>query len=102
MRAATAFLALALLSTSAQAEPGFDRVLSAVTLSFADGDTDRAVLVDNGDAGADLYLYRALDSNRAMTPAKPALLKKAAAWSGALFGATPSLGERKGITARQI
>jgi len=91
MRVATAFLALAPLSTPARAEPGFDRVLSAVTLSFADGDADRAVLVDNGDAGADLYLYRALDSSRAMTPAKPALLKKSAAWSGAMFGTTPSL-----------
>lgn len=72
--------------------PSFERVLSAVTLSFAsNGETDRAVLVENDDAGADLYIYRALDAARGDAPVKPALLKKNAAWSGAMWGSRPSL-----------
>ncbi len=84
-----AFLVFA-LPAYAQA-PDLARVLSAVTLSFeSNGDTDRAVLVENDDAGADLYIYRALEPSRA-APAKPALVKKNAAWSGAMWGTRPSL-----------
>jgi hypothetical protein len=72
--------------------PGFERVLSAVTLNFTDGGaTDRAVLVDNLDAGADLYLYLSLDDAKPDAPVKPALVKKNAAWSGAMWGTRPSL-----------
>jgi hypothetical protein len=40
--------------------PGLDRVLSVATLSFSqNGETDRAVLVENDNAGADLYIFRA-------------------------------------------
>lgn len=58
--------------------PGFERVLSAATLSFElNGDTDRAVLVQNDDAGADLYIYLGLDSPESDAPIRPALVKKA-------------------------
>lgn len=76
---------------AARAEtPDYSRVISSVTLSFSAGDTDRAVLVENDDAGADLYIYRALEPSPA-PPAKPALVKKNAAWSGAMWGTRPSL-----------
>lgn len=83
-----AFVAFA-LPAYAQA-PDYSRVLSSVTLSFEDGDMDRAVLVENGDTGADLYIYRALEPAHD-TPAKPALVKKDAAWSGAMWGQFASL-----------
>ena len=52
----------------ARAEPfGYERVISTVTLSFGDdGSTDRAVLVDNFDAGADLYIFRAIEDAKRM------------------------------------
>jgi hypothetical protein len=79
-------------AAAAQAEPDYSRVISSVTLSFEGGDTDRAVLVENGDAGADLYIYRNLEPARDLvTPAKPFLVKKNAAWSGAMWGTRPSL-----------
>lgn len=81
----------AITSALAHAEtPDYSRVLSSVTLSFEGGDTDRAALVENDDAGADLYIYRALEPSRA-APAKPTLVKKSAAWSGAMWGTQPSL-----------
>jgi len=81
-----------LAATAARAEPDYSRVISSVTLSFEGGDTDRAVLVENGDAGADLYIYRNLEPARDLsTPAKPALAKKDAAWSGGMWGQRPSL-----------
>lgn len=87
-----AFSAIAAITSSpAYAEtPDYSRVISSVTLSFEGGDTDRTVLVENDDAGADLYIYRALEPSRA-APAKPALIKKNAAWSGAMWGTRPSL-----------
>lgn len=79
-------------AASAQAEPDYSRVISSVTLSFEGGDLDRAVLVENGDAGADLYIYRALEPGRDLAkPVKPALIKKNAAWSGGMWGQHPSL-----------
>jgi hypothetical protein len=71
--------------------PGFERVLSAVTLSLQDGATDRAVLVDNRDTGADLYIYLSVDAAKADAPLKPALVKKDAAWSGVMWGTRPTL-----------
>jgi hypothetical protein len=93
MRGLAIIAGLACLTTSARAaEPDYSRILSTVTLSFEGGDIDRAVLVENGDSGADLYLYRALEPARDLaTPAKPALVKKNAAWSGAMWGTRPSL-----------
>jgi len=71
---------------------GYDRVLASVTLSFDDsGSTDRAVLVDNLDGGADLYLYRSIEDVRPDVAATPAFVKKAAAWSANAWGARPSL-----------
>jgi hypothetical protein len=73
-------------------EPLLARVLSAVTLSFSqNGETDRAVLVENDDAGADLYIYLNLDPANSKGVVKPALVKKNAAWSGAMWGSRPSL-----------
>lgn len=91
MRAMTLAIAAICLVTAAQAEPDFSRVLSSVTLSFENGDTDRAVLVENNDGAADLYIYRALEPMRE-GPARPALMKKDAAWTGAMWGARPELG----------
>lgn len=87
------FLIAALMAaTAAQAEPDYSRVVSSVTLSFEGGDTDRAVLVENGDAGADLYVYRNLEpASDPAKPVKPMLVKKDAAWSGAMWGTRPSL-----------
>jgi hypothetical protein len=72
--------------------PGFERVLSAATLSFElNGDTDRAVLVENDDAGTDLYIYLGLDPPKSDAHIKPALMKKGAALSGSMWGTRPSL-----------
>ncbi len=50
---------------------GYERVISTVTLSFEDdGSTDRAVLVDNFDAGADLYIFRAIEDIKPDSPMK--------------------------------
>lgn len=86
-------LAAALFSTVSCAEnPGFERVLSAVTLSFdAHSGVDRAVLVENLEDGADLYIYLGVDSARTDAPKRPALVKKNAAWSGSMWGTRPSL-----------
>ncbi|MCC3244533.1 hypothetical protein LG047_04210 [Methylocystis sp. WRRC1] len=92
MRGIAVLLAATNIATAAYAEADYSRVISTVTLSFENGDTDRAALVENGDAGADLYIYRGLEPARDLaTPAKPALIKKDAAWSGAMWGARPSL-----------
>lgn len=70
--------------------PGLDRVLSAVTPNFGDDGYDLAVLVDNLDDGADLYVYLGLDRNKP-DATKPALVKKNAAWTGSMFGTRPTL-----------
>ena len=91
IRTADLFLIVAalLLARPATAEtPDYSHVLSSVTLSFDGGDTDRAVLVENDDGGADLYVYLALQPAAA---AKPALVKKNAAWSGFMWGTRASL-----------
>jgi hypothetical protein len=72
--------------------PGLDRVLSAETFSFqSNGEMDRAVLVENDDAGADLYVFLNLDPAGSRGAVKPALVRKNAAWSGSLWGTRPSL-----------
>ncbi|WP_051335787.1 hypothetical protein [Methylocapsa acidiphila] len=80
-------------SSPALAEaPNFANVLSAVTLDFAGGgQQDRAVLVQNADDGADLYIYLVkdeADSERSWTLAE---LKKNLVFSGAMWGQLPSL-----------
>jgi hypothetical protein len=92
----TTLAALTLCAVSAlpaRAEPsGYERVISTVTLSFGDdGSTDRAVLVDNFDAGADLYIFRSIEDAKPDSPMNPLLVKKAAAWNGAMWGSRPSL-----------
>ncbi len=92
----TTLAALTLCAVSAlpaRAEPsGYERVISTVTLSFGDdGYTDRAVLVDNFDAGADLYIFRSIEDAKPDLPMNPTLVKKAAAWNGAMWGSRPSL-----------
>ncbi len=85
-------LAALALAAPAAANETYERVLSVVTLSFqADGGTDRAVLVANGDAGADLYLYLDVNDGQPDAATKPALVKKKAAWSGAMWGSRPTL-----------
>lgn len=87
-------LATALVAASAaHAEPDYSRILDVETFSAeGNGDTDRAVLVENGDSGADLYIYRALDASAdPAKPPKPALVKKNAAWDGGMWGSRPSL-----------
>jgi hypothetical protein len=90
----TALVAVAFFAAApARAEPDYSRVLDVETVSTTDEpDMGRAVLVDNGDAGADLYIY--LSSEAASDPARPqrpALVKKDAAWNGRLSGSRPSL-----------
>jgi hypothetical protein len=70
----------------------YERVISAVTLSFGDdGAADRAVLVSDLDSSADLYVYRDLSEAKADKPMKPALMKKAIAFDGGMWGSRPSL-----------
>lgn len=94
-----ASIGLLAFAARAHAEtPSYDRVLSAVTLNMqGDGGLDRAVLADNRDTGADLYIYLGLDSamrdDKPAPAPKPALVKKDAAWSGAMWGTRPSLAE---------
>jgi hypothetical protein len=90
-RLAMIFPALFLAGT-ALAEPDYSGVLDSETLSFEDGSTDRAVLVEGGEEGADLYIYLNLDTVRDASKAmKPALVKKGAAWNGGMWGSRPSL-----------
>jgi hypothetical protein len=72
--------------------PGLERVLSATTLYLSDGGGyDLALLVDNLDDGADLYVYSGLERNALSAGAKPSFVKKNAAWTGAMAGTRPSL-----------
>lgn len=92
--AVSAGFALCAFSTfPAQAEPAaYERVISSVTLSFADdGSQDRAVLVDNFDSGADLYIFRGVEDAKADAPMKPDLVKKQAAWNGSMWGSRRTL-----------
>ncbi len=77
----------------ALAEPRLQDVLSAATLSFGDdGELDRAVLTQNGDAGADLTIFRAVPAPDGSAAAlKPAVFKKAVVFSGQMWGTLPSL-----------
>ncbi len=77
----------------ARAEPRLQDVLSAATLSFGeDGALDRAVLTQNGDAGADLTIFRAVPAPDGVAAAlKPTPFKKAMVFSGQMWGTLPSL-----------
>ncbi|MBY6242689.1 hypothetical protein [Methylosinus sp. Sm6] len=87
--------ALALFSSLSPAlaeTPGLERVLSATTLYLSEsGGYDLAVLVDNRDAGADLYLYFGVDPAAPAGTTKPSFVKKNAAWVGGGAGTLPSL-----------
>ncbi|ATQ66916.1 MULTISPECIES: hypothetical protein [Methylosinus] len=88
--AATALL-LAPFPALAQT-PALERVLSATTLYLSEnGGYDLAILVDNRDSGADLYLYFGVDPNAPEGKTKPSFVKKNAAWVGGGAGALPSL-----------
>lgn len=88
----TLLLATSLIAAAAaQAEPDYSRILDAETFSAENGETDRAVLVANDDNGADLYIYLDIDNSDAPKPPKPALVKKDAAWNGAIWGSRPSI-----------
>ena len=64
-------------STALAEAPNFANVLSAVTVDFAgDGRQDRAVLVQNGDAAADLYIYLAKDDSKFRTGLDARLAQK--------------------------
>jgi hypothetical protein len=86
-----ALFLLAALPALAQT-PGLERVLSATTLFLSDsGGYDLALLVDNLDEGADLYVYLGLERNGLAAGVKPSFVKKNAAWTGAMAGTRPSL-----------
>ncbi len=88
-----AVVAASLATGVARAEPRLQDVLSAATLSFGDdGAFDRTVLTQNGDAGADLTIFRAVPApDGAVAVLKPTLVKKDVAWSGQMWGTLPSL-----------
>ncbi|TDX62227.1 hypothetical protein EDE12_111134 [Methylosinus sp. sav-2] len=94
MRLHLAFLAALLSSASpvvAETAP-LERILSATPIYLSDGGgRDLAVLVDNLDTGADLYVYLGLDQDALRAGAKPAFVKKNAAWNGGMAGQRPSL-----------
>lgn len=92
MRALAAALLLLLVFPAAAQAP-LERVLSAATPPLSGEGHDVAVLVDNLDDGADLYLYVGLDRSKIEAGVKPTLVKKNAAWSGSLAGTRPSLAE---------
>jgi hypothetical protein len=91
MRRASFVVTFFLSAVAAQAEPDYSRILDAETFSFEDGETDRAVLVANNDSSSDLYIYLDLGAVEDGKPPKPALVKKDAAWNGAIWGQRPSL-----------
>lgn len=80
-------------SASARAEaPNFENVLSAVTLDFTgNGEQDRAVLAQNKDDGADLYIYLRKDASGSEPVLALAELKKGVVFSGGMWGQLPSL-----------
>ena len=61
------------------------------SISRESGGYDLAMLVDNRDAGADLYLYFGVDPNAPEGATKPSFVKKNAAWVGGGAGTLPSL-----------
>lgn len=72
--------------------PGYEKVLSAVTLDFSSsGRQDRAVLALNAAAAADLYLYLLKDDPRGDSALALAETKKNVAFSGGMWGQLPSL-----------
>ncbi|WP_400769767.1 hypothetical protein [Methylosinus sporium] len=94
MRFRPPFLVAFLLAASpvvAETAP-LERILSATPIYLSDGGgRDLAVLVDNLDNGADLYVYLGLDQDALRAGAKPAFVKKNAAWNGGMAGQRPSL-----------
>ncbi len=73
------------------AAPKIEDVLAAATVNFNNtGTMDRAVLAQGAD-GADLYLFLGDDSAGAPPKMTLALVKKSFVWTGAMWGALPSL-----------
>ncbi len=80
--------ALPVASMAQQAAIQPQTVISAVTGDWNnDGGMDRAVLVDNGDDGADLLIYLS-DGDNNMKLASSA---KSFVWNGAVWGTLPQL-----------
>lgn len=72
--------------------PGFENVLSAVTLDFTGkGQQERAVLVQNKDDAADLYIYVSKDEAGSESVLALAEMKKGIVFSGSMWGQLPSL-----------
>jgi hypothetical protein len=72
--------------------PSFENVLSAVTLDFTgNGQQERAVLVQNKDDGADLYIYLSKDEPTSESVLALAEMKKGVVFSGNMWGELPSL-----------
>jgi len=80
-------------SAPARAEaPNFENVLSAVTLDFTGkGQQERAVLVQNKDDGANLYIYLSKDDAESESVLALAEMKKGVVFSGSMWGQLPSL-----------
>lgn len=91
IRALAIAFPLVALATPAAAQVPLARVLSAVSLPLSGEGLDVAILVDNLDSGADLYLYAGLDHSKLEAGVEPTLVKKNAAWSGAMAGTRASL-----------
>lgn len=81
------------LTTPALAEPRLQDVISAVTLSFGDdGATDRAILTQNRESGADLSIFRNVPApGETKAAASPALVKTGVVFSGQAGGTLPTL-----------
>lgn len=90
--AATVMLASAVpTSQAAEALRSPNDVLSAVTLDMNDdGRFDRAVLLEDGDA-ATLAVYLSVRGGEDRSERRLAILKRGAAWIGAMWGQQPSL-----------
>ena len=88
----------------ARAEPPhFENVLSAVTLDFTGkGEQDRAVLVQNKDEGADLYLYLLKYGPASESALAAAEIKKGVAFSGSMWVSFLAGRQRQGLAPDQI
>jgi hypothetical protein len=83
---------LALTTPSRADTPGFDKVLSAVTLDFAgNGQIGRAVLAEGDDATADLYLYLVKDDSSPESGLSLVQEKANVVFSGRMWGQLASL-----------
>lgn len=90
-RAALFVISAFALPAHAQSQ-SYEKVLSAVTLDFSNsGRQDRAVLAQNDDSAADLYLYLLKDDPKGDSALALAETKKSVVFSGGAWGQIPSL-----------